>query len=264
MLPIANVIQSTKCKYILFATEDHISQHLYLRGEWMQPLLLITELFTNDDDQALVLDVGANVGSYCIPVAQGIAAKNGLVYAYEPQRVVFYQLCGSTVLNSVGNLYNYNLAIGREDGHITVPELDFFKSTNNGAFSLDADIRSHFPEVTVAAGSSEYPCEQKRLDSIAFPRPITLMKIDVEGLELAVLQGATATLEQSKFPPLLLEAWSKDWFADKKKDLQQHLAHLGYQIFTLGDEIIAQHPGFPKQIEFRVQENQGVTVHRVR
>ena len=55
----------------------------------------------------LVLDIGANLGAYAIPVAKKIASARGVVYAYEPQRIVYYQLCGNIFLNSLDNVHAF-------------------------------------------------------------------------------------------------------------------------------------------------------------
>jgi len=102
-----------------------------------------------------------------------------------------------------------------------------------------------------------------RLDSLVLPKAPCLIKIDVEGLELQVLQGGADFLSRHNYPPLLLEAWSGEWFTADRAKLCDYIAALGYRTFVIGDELIAQHPLHPRQIYF-AQNDGGLQMGRVR
>lgn len=264
MLPRVNLVRADGADYLLFSTQDAISKTIYANGSWAAPLLMIARMFYQDAPAPLVIDVGANLGGFAVPLAKDIAAAGGVVYAYEPQRIVYYQLCGNAFLNRLDNLLAFNMALGDHDGQLSLPAIDYGNSKNIGGFSLDRQaIETLQPVATHAQGlGSEVPL--RKLDSLALPGPPALIKVDVEGLELQVLQGAAGYLEQHHFPPLLLEAWNLDWFKERRALLLAHLAALGYQCFIIQDEIIAQHPRFARQIQFFTDPAGTIQMVRVR
>src|SRR4029077_11690267 len=99
MLPRVNLIRTDDTDYLMFSTGDAISATVYKNGFWAKLITDISLTFCGDIDAPFVLDIGANLGSYALPIAQKIAAMHGTVFAYEPQRIVFYQLCGNVFLN---------------------------------------------------------------------------------------------------------------------------------------------------------------------
>lgn len=243
MLPRVNILRGDHADYLTFSTRDIITQTLYLEGSWAQLLQKIGETFCADVEAPFVLDIGANMGAFSIPFAKNIAARGGLLYAFEPQRIVYYQLCGNVFLNRLDNVFAYNMAIGDEDATVEIPSIDYSASQNIGAFSIDQGLRGVLNAVTVNEGAPRDEVPLRRLDSVALPKAPSLIKIDVEGLEVKVLQGAMQLLQSANFPPLLLEAWKGDWFKAQREILVRYLHDIGYTITCeLGEEIIAQHP----------------------
>jgi hypothetical protein len=110
---------------------------------------------------------------------------------------------------------------------------------NIGAFSLDDEVRQNDYECTTG-GNTELISVQT-LDSLEM-NDIKLIKIDVEGLELAVLVGAKNTIERNGFPPILFEAWAnKEWFEPRRQELFAYVESLGYEITNIGQDNVAQH-----------------------
>ena len=137
----------------------------------------------------IALDVGANIGAHTLALAK-LVGKNGLVFAYEPQRLSYYMLCANVALNSLTNVYCIQNAIGKTNGRIDVPELDYSKENNFGGVDLNAT----------------YECSNKcsvkliRLDDVSFPK-VDFIKIDVEGMEGDVINGAKDII--AKYKPIL-------------------------------------------------------------
>lgn len=255
MLPRVNILRGDGADYLTFSTQDTITQALYLEGSWAGLLQKIGETFCSDVDAPLVLDIGANMGAFAVPMANAIADRGGLIYAFEPQRIVYYQLCGNVFLNRLDNVYALNMALGNVDGAVEIPAIDYSASKNIGAFSLDQDLRKAQNAVAIKEDAPHYEVPLRQLDSIPLPKAPTLIKIDVEGLEIQVLQGATQLLKASNFPPLLLEAWKGEWFKAQRDNLIRYLHELGYTIVCeLGEEIIAQNPSHHRR--FALELNQ--------
>jgi FkbM family methyltransferase len=264
MLPRVNLIRGTSADYLLFATGDAISATIYKNGVWAEPLITISRFFYDGEKEPFVLDIGANLGAYTVPVAKELAAVGGYVYAYEPQRIVYYQLCGNVFTNRLDNVYAYCVAVGDHDGALQLPSIDYQNSVNIGGFSVDASIRDHQNCISTNAGKHEPEVPLAKLDNLPLPKAPCLIKIDVEGLELQVLQGGANFLARHNYPPLLLEAWTGDWFAPERQKLLDYIAQLGYATFAIGDELICQHPQYPRQIQFTTLPNGTINIGRAR
>lgn len=245
MLPRVNMVRTDETDYLLFSTQDAISRTIHAQGYWAKILIDIGLTFCSNIEKPLVLDIGANLGAYAIPLAQKIASAGGSVYAYEPQRVIYYQLCGNIFLNRLDNIYAFNCAVGSEANKIDIPDLNYIDTQNIGGFTLNEAGKLNNPQIQSIGGSNLV--DLITLDELRLPKAPNLIKIDVEGFELEVLKGAKNLLTKSGFPPMLLEAWTDDWFAAQRRALLDQLKDYGYDYFTLGDELIAQHPAHPRQ-----------------
>jgi FkbM family methyltransferase len=258
MLPRANVVRCDDGDFILFSTEDMISKSLYKTGQWERNILEVSKAFYKGVESPLVLDVGANLGAYAIPIARDIHAAGGTVYAYEPQRVVYYQLCGNVVLNRLDNCHAFNQAVGDVDGEIEIPDINYQANGNVGAFSFRKEYREkHGIESAMSVRGSHVPIV--KLDSIKVPKAPSLIKIDVEGFELNVLRGGAGLLERHHFPPFLFEAWHFDWFKDERESLLAFVKGMGYELDAINvTNFVAQHPRHDVRVDF-VKEKGGVT-----
>ncbi|MEI7376381.1 FkbM family methyltransferase [Dickeya chrysanthemi] len=235
--------------------QDLITQHLTTRDEWEKWLYLITNEFTSEFDSPVVFDIGANLGAYTVPVASEIEKQGGVVYSFEPQKIVYYQLCGNIFLNRLENVTALNKAVGSEDSVIEIPIPDYQKMTNAGAFSMVDEYRT-------MTGTSNCMSEEThfvqviKLDDLLFKEKTRFVKIDVEGLETEVLTGAIGFLEHNDFPPFAFEAWNTSWFADKRQELLSLVKQLGYTIEHIyNDDYIAHHPKNEAKVDFNRDSN---------
>lgn len=265
MLPKVDLVRCQDADYLLLATNDAISQHLRHRGTWEPHLVAISRMFVHGTTEPLVLDVGANLGAYAIPLAKALADAKGTVYAYEPQRLVYYQLCGNIFLNSLDNVFAFCTAIGDTDGTIGIAPLDFSRTDNVGGFSLVDEVRTRTNAVALHTGQAPVETPLARLDSLKLPKPPALIKIDVEGYDRKVLEGGVQVLESGKFPPLLIEAWGFDWYRAEKQRLFDLLQRLGYDITPIfADDFVAQHPAHAAHIDFMTDGNGRFKMTRTR
>jgi FkbM family methyltransferase len=135
------------------------------------------------------LDLGANVGSYTI-LASGAVGANSITI--EPVPSTHKKLLQNIRLNNLDDLVTpYATAIGRELG--TVAFISSLDTMNRVALSSDSS-----PILEVPLSTLDYIL----LDS----DPPILWKVDVEGYEDAVLDGAVESLSSEHLMAVLLEA----------------------------------------------------------
>jgi FkbM family methyltransferase len=216
MLPPVSQVKCDAADYLLFSSPDYISNVLLKTGSWESHLQMLASFFYRAVEAPFILDIGANLGAFSVPVAKEIQGMGGTVFGFEPQRIIYYQLCGNIILNRLDNYFAFHQAVGDREGTVEIPETDFAKSDNAGGFSLNNkfnEIRGleNFMKPT----SSQVP--MVTLDSLQISRAPALIKIDVEGCELNVLKGGVNYLENNNFPPILFEAWDLDGSSKKRE-----------------------------------------------
>jgi FkbM family methyltransferase len=140
----------------------------------------------------IALDIGANIGVHTVGMAKKVG-RQGRVYAFEPQRALFQMLCGNVALNALGNVNAFMIALGNKSGQIDVPVVDYGHEGNFGGITLLQDTTEYLTE----------PVPLQMLDELKLPF-CSFIKIDVEGMEQMVLEGAAATLERDQ-PILYIE-----------------------------------------------------------
>ncbi len=68
-----------------------------------------------DVKNPVVIDVGANIGTYATWIAKWLEVVEGKIYCFEPQRPIFQVLCGNFAINNLFNAHAYEMAVGAEE-----------------------------------------------------------------------------------------------------------------------------------------------------
>jgi FkbM family methyltransferase len=134
------------------------------------------------------------------------------VYAFEPQRFVHDLLCASVALNALSWVTVEHAAVGSDLGSVLVPDIDYGVAGNFGGLRLGSWAQGEAVRVIT-------------VDSLQ-PGACSLLKVDVEGMELAVLSGARDTLRRHH-PVVYVENNSAQGAAPVVELLQAH----GYALF---------------------------------
>lgn len=178
-------------------------------------------------DGVVALDVGANIGIYTVEWARTMASW-GAVLAFEPQRWLFNALCGNLAIHSLFNADARHAAVGREVGTAMVPRVDYTRSSTYGGLSLSDPGKDIGQPLD---GGVAVP--MTTVDSFGLHR-VDLIKIDVEGMECAVLDGAVATIMRCK--PIILAEWTivgKDALANALTPAGYHLLEMGVMLLAI-------------------------------
>ncbi len=142
----------------------------------------------------VVLEAGANMGFHTVVLAQFVSPA-GKVIAYEPQRILFQTLCANLALSALTNVDARHAALGDKPGSLKVPMLDYAQPNNFGGVSF-------------GQFSSGEDVPVQTIDQLQLPQ-LRLLKADVEGMESAVLLGASQTIARCR-PLLYVENDRKD------------------------------------------------------
>lgn len=170
----------------------------------------------------VLYDIGANVGVYSL-LAVKAAPGPISVLAFEPAAANYAALCENLVLNSAESL-------------ITPLPLVLGESTRTGVFALSDLIAGsglHHLEGDTP-GASRQPVLVFALDDLLKQfslSPPTLLKLDVDGSEAAVLAGARRTLADPALRSVIVEVEE-----ELSEPVQRELAAAGLQLVARFDE----------------------------
>ena len=167
-----------------------------------------------------VYDIGANVGLYTL-LASSMVGPAGTVYAFEPVTRNAYYLRRHLALNDVWNCEVIEAAVCDTDGMLRFSARGWHDAM--GRLSADGELLVH-------SVSLDGCC----FDATSFRLP-NIIKIDVEGAEFLVLQGAKRILTESH-AKLFIEIHGTQQHAD----CRQFLLDLGYHLEEADCYISAQ------------------------
>jgi FkbM family methyltransferase len=180
-------------------TTDAISSRAYLAG-FDESLTLFEAYRQAIPRGTTAVDVGANIGIHSLVLSRCVG-ENGRVYSYEPSGSICEKLRENMALNGIQNVILRDVGVGAND---TVqrfqPRQDEF-NIGLGRFDASGPV-----EVAVVKLDSDLRAGGR----------ISLIKVDVEGMELDVIRGASAILAQHR-PTLVIEC-NRDWTLDELRD----------------------------------------------
>lgn len=177
---------------------------------------------------SLVVDAGANIGWYAIRLASIMGAQ-GRVIAFEPVTETAATLDANIALNGLADritVMRAGLSERRGGGEIFLPQ-----ETGH----VGASLQDLHPEEV----SRKIAINLTTLDDVlplSDKSPLDLLKCDVEGAELMVLQGGRSVIERDR-PILFLEILRK-WsaaFGYHPNDVIAWARSLGYACWAVGE-----------------------------
>lgn len=187
--PIAQT-QSKHGTFIHFRNDDPIGACLHYYGEWAQQEFdLFENLLTAESN---VLDVGANIGTHAVYFSK--KCNKGNVVAIEPQIYIFEILAANILLNGCYNAIPIHAGASSKPGVAKMVNFNPFveHKVNYGEFKINYNTDKGIDTDIII------------LDKYASLNRFNLIKLDVEGLEVDVLEGARKILKEHK-PFLYIE-----------------------------------------------------------
>ena len=221
--------------------DDLIFQELTKSGVWDQHI--IDAVHRNiSHPNGVALDIGAHIGSLSIPLSKIFSE----VHSYEANDFTFQLLQANKMLNNIQNLFLNNkpvyssksmLSLSFQDQQETrIPiddegSLNPILGTNTGAYAFNT------------IGSGIFQREATTIDALDL-KNVTFIKIDAQGADLEIIEGAKETLLRDK--PLLVFEYEKNLSKNHSatfEEIQNWMSSIGYKI-----EILKEHN--EKQIDF--------------
>jgi FkbM family methyltransferase len=215
--PPARLLESThmaikKCRHgtMMYNVNDaFIGRSLDLYGEWCDDEVFVLGQILSPGN--VVIDVGANIGTHTVFFAKRVT-PNGIVIAFEPQRLVYQTLCGNIALNGLTNVSSFLAAVGETRDKLVFPSIDPRVTFNFGAVRGEAQGPGETVDVIP-------------IDELGLPR-CALIKIDVEGMEAKVIAGAKETILRCR-PALFLENDT----VERSREVLEAVESIGYKAF---------------------------------
>ncbi|MGH9878810.1 MAG: FkbM family methyltransferase [Nitrososphaerales archaeon] len=180
------------------------------------------------------IDIGANIGVFTLPAARKVG-PTGCVIAIEPSPRVFPSLEQNLALNGLSNVRLIQCAAFNSDNQ-TVP---FYEAPVDqfGMGSLGAQFDAN--PIPVLTHTLDYILSEQMIEQV------DVIKVDVEGFEAAVFQGAEKILTGNK-PPIVVFEFC-DWAEGRvpggqRGAAQKALKDWGYRIWRLEDLLHGKPP----------------------
>ena len=203
-------------------TSNYIERRLFFDGAYEPEVA--RELRAHLSPKSTAIDVGANIGLHTLTMAT--AVQEGRVIACEPHPINRSKLRDNLSLNSLTNVIVSGTALGAESELVSLHSPD--DTTNLGMASVLP--LGDWPGIEVESTTIDALCKMEAADRV------DLIKIDVEGLEGAVLAGAREVLERDR--PVLVFEYGSDLWSRAGYDLRsvvQLLEEVGYKSFSIID-----------------------------
>lgn len=170
----------------------------------------------------VIFDVGANIGYHSIFFKKRIPGAK--IYAFEPIPKNFSYLRQHFDLNNIKDVEPINVGLSNYKGDVV-----FYFDPN---CSVNASARNVAGKIDI----QEIKCQVVPLDQVALERNLNVdfIKVDVEGAELMVLEGAIETLKKDR--PIVFVEMLRKWTAAydyHPNQIIEFMAKLGYRCFLL-------------------------------
>lgn len=184
--------------------------NIYTGLHEFEDMMFLLHLLKPED---IFVDVGANIGSYTVLASAVSGAKS---ISFEPVPVTFRHLKNNVAINNIESLVELrNAGVGKEKGRLN--------------FTSGYDTMNHVITDPLNTNSGNIQVDIVTLDEVLEVRIPTLIKIDTEGFELSVLEGAASTLKHPSLLAIIVEInGSCNRYGINEKDIHAFILEKGF------------------------------------
>jgi FkbM family methyltransferase len=232
-----------KTTFVLNNPQDHIQKTIIeSQAYYEQGMLEDIKDRLAEKSATKIVDVGAYIGNHSLFFATHCNAE---VYSFEPFKDSFENFQKNIAANGLeSTIHSYNIALG------DVPAKARMSVPQKKNIGMNQVIQDSTGDVDVMT-----------LDDVLYGsvKPIDLMKVDVEGMELSVLKGAKRILKRDH-PYVYVEAFEPQ----RLTDISNYLERLGYQreaVFNSTPTYLFSHHKRPSRLS-RAIRSIGRQTHR--
>lgn len=216
------MVKTKAGRFLLPNLKEIISLELFICGFYERGL--VDFLVKNIPQQGIFIDMGANIGSVCIPLAH--RRPDIKVIAIEASPWIYKFLKENVALNDVQNITPVNFAGYSESGkslQIYAPAELFGKGSLKAVYTKDGE---NVETITI-----DDIKERFNLPAIHF------IKVDVEGFEAAVFQGMATTALVDK-PKIVFEfsEWAETAAGYEARQAQEIILSKGYKLQLMDED----------------------------
>jgi FkbM family methyltransferase len=188
---------------------------------------VVVRLFRLVQENASCIEVGAHIGAISLQLSK-IASK-GHIYSFEPTSTSFQFLLQNIAANSISNITAYNVGISDRAHDLALHDLADLSGCSFVYTNAHPSEMSAAKAVPIHCVSLDEWVSKNNIPKIDF------IKLDVEGMEQAVLRGANRLLLRDK-PDLAIE-FNPHANDDSSRQLYEALRHYWSHIFVMPRDI---------------------------
>ena len=216
------LIECQDSRMYIDSSDEVIGATLLTQGIWEE---YQSELFKDLIKPGMVvIDIGANIGYYTL-IAAKLVGDSGRVYAFEPEPNSYRILVKNIAINGYSNVVAIRKALSNQHGRVKL----FLDKYTFGTPS--------FAEHNVPHKAGFVEVETETLDNFLPDGKVDLIKIDAQGAEGLILDGARKILRTNESLKIIMEFWPYG-LSNLKSDslnLLNELERCGFRIKLLDD-----------------------------
>jgi len=218
-------------KHIMYVRPYQVNDLISLFGRPEERFL--DQMIHNLSPGEVFVDAGAYIGQYTILASQQVGAA-GKVIAIEPSQDNFALLKRNLGVKAARNVTLLNLAIGEKEGQAVLNSV----SEDSALCTLDDNwIDTLYPDHQLSMQTTMVQvCTLPSLIKQQDLDHIDLLKVDVEGAEIGVFEGAEECLRRGQVKRIICELHGT------RDRVKQILESFGFEVQLKQQHAIATHP----------------------
>ena len=203
-----NIVEKKYGK-LLLCDDGNLIEDYIRNNEQIWDEEIVNEIEKHINSESVIIDVGAYIGEQVIYLSK----KCKHIHALEPQLRRFQQMYGNLCINECYNVTCYNIGAGEKEKNIGI---------NHPCASNHADGR------LVDGGNVKcIPLDHLNLNP-------NLIKIDAQGYDYFVIEGAKETIKKHK-PIIIFEL--EPWFSKNIEDYKALFSELNYTVELISNNL---------------------------
>jgi FkbM family methyltransferase len=206
--------------------------------------LMVQRVVLQRSERAVIFDVGANQGEWTLALMKADGASNTRVFAFE-----LSSKTAEILRNKVSAFSNVTVVPSGLSDHEGQAQMEV-AGEGAGTNSLHASHDSAGKQETVQLTTVDAFCSRENI------RRIDLLKIDAEGHDMFIMEGARTLLQQKKIQVVQFE-YNWRWLKPRRTLLQvfEFFQPLGYVIGKITPNAIEFYSEWHHELEKHVEAN---------